>query len=137
MPAAARGDRGSMAVEVVILIPMLLMVVMLIVAFGRYVSAEGVTEAAAREAARAASLERDVTSARAAAAAAASSSLPANLSCGPATVTGAFVAGGIITVDLTCQVSWQNLGFIGLGGSVAVSGSSSAPLDQFRRTGGP
>lgn len=126
-----------MAVEVVIVVPMLLMVMLLVVAFGRYVSAQGQAEAAARDAVRAASLTRDAASAQNAATATVSASLPSTLDCGPAVVSGAFVAGGTITVDLTCQVSWHNLGLIGLGGTVAVSGSSSAPLDQFRRTGGP
>ena len=46
-----------MAVEVVILAPVLLMFVMLVVAGGRYVSVQGDIEAAARDAARAASLQ--------------------------------------------------------------------------------
>ena len=49
-----RDERGSMAVEVVILAPVLLMFVMLVVAGGRYVGVQGDIEAAARDAARAA-----------------------------------------------------------------------------------
>ena len=66
--AAPRPDRerGSMSVEMIVLVPVLLMVVLIAVAGGRYVSAEGMTRAAARDAARAASLERSSASAAAA-----------------------------------------------------------------------
>jgi len=131
----AERERGSMAVEIVVLVPMLLMVMVLVVALGRYVSAEGDTEAAAREAVRAATLERDAGSARSAALAAAAATVPDSLSCDPAAMSGAFVNGGTVTVDVTCQVSWANLGLIGLSGSVEVTASSSAPLDVYRRTG--
>ncbi|WP_200829752.1 TadE/TadG family type IV pilus assembly protein, partial [Cellulomonas algicola] len=68
MGRTARGDdRGSMAVEVVVLIPVLLLVALLVVAAGRYASAEGEAEAIARDAVRAATLERDGASALAAA----------------------------------------------------------------------
>lgn len=127
-------DRGAMAVEIVILVPVLVMVMVLVVAFGRYVSAEGDTQAAAREAVRAATLERDPASAQIAAQDAATAMLPASSNCSPATLTGAFVPGGTVTVELTCQVSWENLGLVGLSGTAAVHAASSAPLDLFRRT---
>ena len=41
-----------MSVEMIVLVPVLLMVVLIAVAGGRYVSAEGMTRAAARDAAR-------------------------------------------------------------------------------------
>jgi Flp pilus assembly protein TadG len=128
-------DRGSMAVEIVILVPMLLMIVVLVVAMGRYVTAEGDAESAAREAVRSASLQRDPASALLAARRAAVAATPATLICTPATLDGAFVAGGTITAEVSCEVSWANLGLIGLGGVVEVTGSSSAPLDLYRRTG--
>lgn len=127
-------DRGSMAVEIVILVPMLLMVVVLVVAFGRYVSAEGDVAAAAREAVRAATIERDPASAVLAAQEAASAVLPSSLSCRPVVLDGTFEAGQTLTAELRCEVSWQNLGLIGLSGTAEVTGSGSAPLDQYRRT---
>lgn len=125
-----------MAVEVVVLVPVLVMIMVLVVAFGRYVSVEGDTEAAAREGARAASLERDLGSATAAARRAVEASTPGTLDCTPAVLRGAFAPGGVVTVDLTCEVSLHNLGLIGLRGTVQVTGSSSAPLDQYRRMEG-
>ena len=49
------GERGSMSVEMIVLVPVLLLIVMIAVAGGRLVSAEGMVQAAARDAARAAS----------------------------------------------------------------------------------
>lgn len=127
-------DSGAMAVEVVILVPLLVMIMVLVVAFGRYVSAEGDSQAAAREAVRAATLERDPASAAVAAQATATAMLPASLSCQPAVLSGDFAPGGTVTVELTCAVSWENLGLIGLSGTAEVRGTSSAPLDTYRRT---
>ncbi|MDQ1292752.1 MAG: hypothetical protein QG608_632 [Actinomycetota bacterium] len=126
-------ERGSMAVEVVLLIPVLISLLLLVVAFGRYVSVRGQVEAATRDAARAASLERDSVSAAAAAQQAATASLPATAVCGP-TVVGGFAPGGTVTVDLDCEVSWDGLGLIGLSGTVDVHVGSAAPVDQYRGT---
>ncbi|MCV2394549.1 pilus assembly protein [Actinotalea sp. M2MS4P-6] len=122
-----------MAVEVVVLVPVMLGLLLLVVAMGRFVSAQGVATSLARDAVRAASLERDADSAldvarRTAAAA------PGGLTCSPAELDGAFAAGGVVTVVLDCRVSWDQLGFIGLPGSVRVTGTSSAPIDVYRRT---
>ena len=130
-----RGERGSMAVEVVILTPVLLAFVLLIVACGRYVAVKGEVEATARDAVRAASLERDAGAAQAAAYDVVSSSLDAELSCSGAGLSGDFDAGQLIQVDLRCTVSYDGLGLIGLPGSVAVNGTSSAPLDTYRSAG--
>jgi len=133
-PRAARPDRGSMAVEVVILTPVLVAFILLVVAFGRYVTARGDVEAVARDAVRAASLERTSGQARAAANAAVAAGLGRG-GCSPAALTGAFVAGGTITVEVECAVPLADLGLVGVPGSVTVTGSSSAPLDVYRRTG--
>jgi len=122
-----------MAVEVVLLIPVLMSLVLLVVAFGRYVSVRGQVEAATRDAARAASMERDAVSAAAAARRAAAASLPGTADCRDLGI-GGFAPGGAVTVDLDCEVSWEGLGLVGLSGTVAVHASSSAPVDQYRGT---
>ena len=124
-----------MAVEVVILAPVMMAFVMLIVACGRYVAVKGDMEATARDAVRAASLERDYGAASSAAGAVVSDSLDPETQCTRSRVTGNFVSGGIVTVRLDCQVSYDGLGLIGLPGSVDVNASSSAPIDLYRRTG--
>ncbi|WP_456789704.1 TadE family protein [Cellulomonas sp. P5_C5] len=129
-------ERGSMAVEIVVLVPVLLAMIFLIVAFGRYVAAEGDTEAMARDAVRAATLERDRDSAVDAARAVAASAVPSTMNCRPAELRGVFANGEMLTVDVDCTISWSELGFIGLPGTARVEASSSAPLDEYRRTGG-
>lgn len=135
-----RSQRGSMAVEVVILVPVLIAMLMLIVAFGRLVNTRGQVDAVTRDAARAASLERDAYSATIAAQAVADATLPDYTECDPVILWGAdrgsplvFAAGQTVTVELTCQASFDGLGLIGLPGSVPVSSASSAPLDTLRR----
>jgi len=123
-----------MAIEIVILIPVLLAFLMLVVAFGRFVSARGDVEAAARDAVRAASLERTASDADAAARATVSATLTRS-GCLPPALSGAFVAGGTITVTLSCTVPMSDLGLIGVPGTLSISATSAAPLDTFRRTG--
>ena len=132
--AAARSERGSMAIEVVILTPVLMGFVMLIVACGRYVAVQGDMQATARDAVRAASLQRDYESARAAAGVVVDQSLDRDTSCTAVTLTG-FAQGGTARVELACSVSYAGLGLIGLPGSVSVSAASHAPIDVYRRTG--
>lgn len=138
-PGDRHGDRGSMAVEVVILVPVLIAVMMMVVAFGRYVDTRGQVEAVARDAVRAASFERDAASAHLVAQAIADATVPDSTTCQPVELRGQsgpllFAPGEIITVALTCEVSFQGLGGIGLPGSLPISGESSAPLDELRRT---
>lgn len=129
-------QRGSMAIEIVILTPVLIALSMLIVAGGRLVGRQGDVDSAARDAARAASIERTAESAGAVARTVASASLPAGASCQPANVDlSNWGQGGSVGVTILCRVSYSGLGLIGLPGSADVHGSSVAPLDQFRRTG--
>lgn len=129
-------DRGSMAVEVVILVPLLFAFVLLIAAGGRLVLRQGEVDSAARDAARAASLARSSGEAQGAASNAVSASMGAT-SCPTAVDTSTFVAGGSVTVLVSCVVPFGDLGLVGLPGSTTVKGTSVAPLDQFRRTGTP
>lgn len=124
-----------MAVEVVLLAPLLVAFMLLVLAFGRFVAVRGEIEAASRDAARAASLERDAGAAQAAATAAADLQVPDSADCGGAEVGGNFAAGGTVTVTLRCNVDLSDLGLIGLGGSTEFVAESAAPIDVFRRTG--
>lgn len=125
-----------MSVEVVLLTPVMLMFIYLIVAGGRFVAVQGEVEATARDAARAASMERSLGAAQATAADVMRSGLDRDVSCGGLSFAGTdFVAGGQVTVTLDCRVSYEGLGLIGLPGGVSVDGSSTAPLDTYRRTG--
>jgi Flp pilus assembly protein TadG len=128
-------ERGSMSVEIVILAPVLIAFVLLVVAGGRLVARQGDVDSAARDAARAASIERAAGSAVTVARRVAAASLPAGAACQPADVdTSSWTEGGSVGVTIRCQVSYAGLGLIGLPGSARVEGSSLAPLEQLRRT---
>lgn len=124
-----------MAVEVVLMIPILVMFMLLVVAGGRYVSVRADMEAAARDAARAASLERSAGAARSAADASANAALDSFASCSMGEFDPhGFVGGGFVTVTISCEVPNDGLGLIGLKGTKKMTATASAPLDTFRRT---
>jgi Flp pilus assembly protein TadG len=131
MSGPLRDQRGSMAVEAVIVAPVLLMFAMLVVAGGRYVGVQGDIQAAARDAARAAALEDT----RGEAEQAARSTIAASLDGSDCAV--AFNADwrpdGTVSVLLRCQVSYDGLGLIGLPGSVSIDADSRVRLDPYRR----
>lgn len=129
-------QRGSMAIEFVILAPVLVAFTLLVVAGGRFVGRQGDVDSVARDAARAASLERTEDSAVSVARSVAEASWPAGAACGLAAVdTSRWAQGGSVGVTIRCRVSYSGLGFIGLPGSATIEGTSRAPLEQFRRTG--
>lgn len=127
-----RDERGSMAVEVVILVPVLMMMSVLVVAAGRYVGVEGDIDAAVRDAARAASLQDTRAEAEAAARAAVSASLDDDY-CGAMQFDGDWRPGGQVTIRLDCTVSYDGLGLIGLPGSTGITAESTVPLDPYRQ----
>ena len=131
------GDResGMSTLEVVLLAPLVIGFVMFLVCFGVLVNAHGTVQGAARDAARAGSLQRDVVSANNAATAAAQADLGG--SCSTFTVTHvpplAFAAGQLYAVQVTCVVSMTGLDWFNIGDQT-ITGYSAAPLDTFRRT---
>lgn len=131
-----RGEQGSMAVEVVLLVPILFLFMLLVVVGGRYVSVRADMEAAARDAARAASLERSSGDARIAARNAATAALDDFATCrlDEDAFGGQFEAGGFVEVKIDCNVSNDGLGLLNLPGSIDMSATASAPLDTYRRT---
>jgi Flp pilus assembly protein TadG len=131
-------ERGSMAVEVVLLVPVLVLVMLLVVAFGRYVDRRADVEAIARDAARAATLERTRPQAEAAANAvvgAAANRLFDGATCQPALLGGLYEAGQTITVTVRCQLRWSELAPVGFPGTVTLEAVAASPLDRWRRTG--
>jgi hypothetical protein len=124
-----------MAIEMVVLAPVLVMFVLVVVAFGRYVAVRGDVEAASRDAVRAASFERSSPDAADVAKATANASLNGRWTCTPTDLGGDFKAGDVVSITLSCQVPWTDLGLIGLKGSKTVTATSQAPLDLYRRTG--
>jgi Flp pilus assembly protein TadG len=130
-----RRERGSMSVEVVLMVPILVLFLLLVLMGGRYVTVRADIESAARDAARAASFERSESAARQAAydAAKASDMDDSFSSCAVDGIGGAFEAGGVVTVTVRCTVSNRGLTPLGIGGSEIFEATSSAPIDRYRR----
>ncbi|WP_243118324.1 TadE/TadG family type IV pilus assembly protein [Actinomyces wuliandei] len=128
------GQRGTLSVEMVVLVPVLLVMVLLAVAGGRMVSAEGMVQAASRDAARAASMERSTGQARAAAARSLAAADTARAQCSARVVDADFGRGGTVTVGVGCRVRLSDLGLVFLPGTTTVTAESTAPVDTWRGT---
>lgn len=124
-------ERGSMAVETVMLAPVFLLFLMFLVGAGRLVEAQGEVNGAARDSARAASVQRTMADAETAATTTVASALEGE--CGsPAVSLGgsSWREGGQVRAEVTCEL---DLDFLGFGGSQRMSGTAVVPLEQFRR----
>ena len=131
---AAGSERGTMSIEVVVLVPVLLLITMVAVAGGRIVSAQGMVEAASRDTARAASMERSVGAASAAANRSLAQADTARANCSAGVDVGGFRRGGAVRVAVSCRVKLSDLGLVFLPGATVVRAESSAPVDQWRGT---
>ena len=133
-PADPSDDRGSAAVEITLIAPLLLLLLLLAVAMGRTVSARIDVDGAAQQAARAASLTRDGTSARQAAQQAATTVLAGEgRACTRIAVdtdTSAFRPGGLAQVTVTCTTTLSDLG-VPLPGSHDSTGHAAVPIDTY------
>ncbi|AYD91004.1 pilus assembly protein TadE [Actinomyces sp. 2119] len=118
----------------VVLVPVLMVMVLLVVAGGRMVSAEGMVQAASRDAARAASMERSVGQARAAAARSLAAADTARAHCSSWVIDADFGRGGTVTVGVGCRVRLSDLGLVMLPGTTTVTAESTAPVDTWRGT---
>ncbi|OLO25984.1 hypothetical protein PZ61_0237005 [Streptomyces sp. MNU77] len=138
-----RDDRGSLSLEAVILFPVLIMVLLLVVAFGRIGSASNAVDTAARNAARAASLERTGGSASTAGSQVARSVLTEQgLQCTATSVsvsTGGFAAPigepASTTATVTCTVRLSDIGLPGLPGAKTMTSSFTSSIDSYRQRG--
>jgi hypothetical protein len=132
----AAGERGSMALELVVLVPVLVLVVWLFGVYAlRLAVANGDIEAAARDAARSASIARSAAGARAAAAASAATSLAGSgrvcRSLRVAAGTADFRPGGTVSVTVTCAIRLADLAPLALGGAKEVRQTYVAPVDPY------
>lgn len=136
----ASEDRGSATLELAVSAPVLLLLFALVIVAGRVSQAHQVVEAAAGEAARAATAARDVGSARARAASAVAAALDsAGMACRSTstqvdTSQWAVPVGrpARVTVTVSCQVMLSDLTMPGLPGSRSVTGSAGSALDTYR-----
>ncbi|EPD55787.1 MULTISPECIES: TadE/TadG family type IV pilus assembly protein [unclassified Streptomyces] len=127
-------DRGLSTIEVVILAPVMILFILVLVAFGQLVDGRGALDGAARDAARAGSIQKDHATAISEAKKAADADL-ADVCSGPVSVvqtSAGFEPDTIFTVEVSCQV--RGLAMLGLDIPTTLKASFSSPLDPFRRT---
>lgn len=124
-------DRGSISVEMVLLVPAFVLLFALVVVVGRLQSTRADIEAAAHSAARTVTLSRDRTAATSVA--------------HEATVTRLDVGGSScrvldwdvsstttdVTVSISCQVDLADVAVLPVPGSTTVSASSTEVYDRF------
>jgi len=132
-------DDGNAALELVILAPVLLGLLGLVIAAGRSTIAQGGVDAAARDAARQASISLTPAAAKAAAQASAFAALRYDgLDCVPVVVIDTSQFGtspgqpATVSATVICSVSLTNLALPGLPGSVRLRASFTSPLDVYR-----
>ncbi|MEU0445499.1 TadE/TadG family type IV pilus assembly protein [Streptomyces tendae] len=127
-------DRGLSTIEVVILAPVMILFILVLVAFGQLVDGRGALDGAARDAARAGSIQKDHGTAIAEAKRAAEANL-ADVCSGPVSVvqkSAGFEPDTLFTVEVSCEV--RGLASIGLNIPTTLSATFSSPLDPYRRT---
>lgn len=142
MISGGEGDRerGNVAINTVVIFPVLLLIGLLLIMAGRLVLAEGVVQSAANEAARAASISRTAGVAAVQARTTATSTLAnsgvrcSQTAVAPATDAFSLPLGtvGTITVRVECVVPLRDLGLPGAPGSRTISATGTSVLDAYR-----
>jgi Flp pilus assembly protein TadG len=135
-----RGESGSVAVEIALLAPVLVLVLGLLVAGGRLWFARTTVVEAAQTSARAASLARSPGQAATVGGDAGRESMTtAGLRCATSSVrvsTAAFAVPvgtpATVTSDVTCSVPFGDVFLPGMPGSIDLVGHGSAALDTYR-----
>ena len=135
-----RTQNGSAAIEAAIGIPAFGLFVAMIILGGRVEIAQQSVEAAAFEAARAASIERTQDQAVAAGTSAAASSLnDQNIRCtstdiavNAAAFTAPLGTTGQVTATVTCRVDLSDLTLPGVPGHRVITASANSPIDAHR-----
>lgn len=132
-----RADRGSVAAEVTLVTPFLIMLLVFVaVVIHRGVDARLRLDDAAHEAARAASIERTPATATAAARSTAASALSsAGVTCASLavdTATAGMRPGGTVSVTVTCAVDFGDALILGVAGQKRLSATAIEPVDTWR-----
>ncbi|WP_430788124.1 pilus assembly protein [Actinoplanes sp. G11-F43] len=126
-------DRGSIAAELALAVPLLVLLIFLLVGAFNMGRANIDVHTAAGAASRAASLARTSTGATTAAHASATANLGDD--CARVSVSvdnGNFRPGGTVTVSVACFVPTRGLSRVGLPSTVTITSSSTSPIDRYR-----
>ena len=136
-----REDRGSVATEMTLIAPVLVMLLLLVaVVVHRAVDARLRVDAAAHQAARAASIERTTAASRIAAedTATAVLGLGSGSRCVSVDVTAdlsRFVAGGTVTVTVSCSIDLTDALLLSVPGRADIAATAVEPVDAYRSVG--
>ena len=135
MTGRLRGERAAATIEVALLVPIIIVLLLFTVAGARLTDTRGDIDGAARDAARAASVQPTPEAARAAAeesvrVSLAERSRPCSLS-RVAVDLSRFVAGGTVAVEVACGVALDDLAFPGLPGTKVLTSRFVAPIDPL------
>jgi Flp pilus assembly protein TadG len=137
-PPGDHTDRGSVTLELVIFVPALIIMLLFVIAAGRIAQAHQAVEAAARDAARQASIARDPATAQANATSSAQAALtregiscPAHVSVDTSGFSRPVGAPATVTAHVTCTVQLADVALAGVPSST-VSSHFSSPIDPFR-----
>lgn len=136
MRRGQRDERGSAAVELVLVTPVLIALMLFVVGVGRLAGANGEVQAASRDAARASALARSPHAARVAGLNAASATLQdRGVECRKLSVTidaNEFRADGFVSATVSCTVDLGDLTTIGFPASKTLVASFTSPVDRYR-----
>lgn len=129
-------DAGMMSLEMAILAPLIIVMLLVVVAFGRVTHGRAMVDQAAAAAARSASLASSPGQAVTAAEADAQQTLTgAGLACTGARIsldTSGFRPGGQVTADVSCTVDLSSLALAGVPGRLTLTATATAPLESYR-----
>jgi Flp pilus assembly protein TadG len=129
-------QEGSLTVELVVMTPVLFILALTIVAFGRISDARQQVIEASRAGAESAAVLPSPSSAQSGAAeVAVVGMVGGGHTCAHAEVVtdvSHFYPGGYVTVTVTCAVSLSDLAVPGIPGSTTIRATSTAPIDPYR-----
>ena len=129
-------ERGSASVELALIAPVLIMLLLLVAGLGRLALAKQEVTAAAHDAARAASLERDIGAAAGQGRAAAERALAdRGMSCASLSVdvdTSGYRSGGQVRAEVVCVADLGDLAHAGLPGSKTYRAQAVVPIEQYK-----
>ena len=131
-----RDERGTAAIELVLMAPVLMVILLFVVGLGRMAHARQQIESVAADSARAASLERNTSQSAAAAQTAAEHSLgESGVSCTNLQVNVDLVdyqPGGQVRVTVSCTTKLGDVALAGFPGSRVFTATSTVPIETYR-----
>lgn len=131
-----RDERGAAATELVLVTPLLIVLLLFVVLAGRLALTRTDISGAARDAARAASIERTAGAARDAAQRSAESNLVRQgTRCDSLQVdtdTTRFRSGGSVRVEISCTIPLGDLSLLAIPGSKTMTGGATEVIDTYR-----